>query len=95
MEIKKGDKVKVIYGSQKGKVGAVERVLGAKGSVLVSGVNLTKKSIKSQGIVEITRPVHSSKVAIICQKCQKETRVYQKLEGGKKNRLCKNCKSEL
>lgn len=95
MDIKKGDKVKVIYGSQKGKTGTVEKVLSAKGSISVSGVNLVKKSLKSQGIVETQRPINPSKVAVICPKCQKETRVSQKVENGKKTRVCKKCKSQL
>lgn len=95
MGIRKGDKVKVVYGSQKGKTGTVEKVLGAKGSILVSGVNLVKKSLKSQGIVETQRPVNPSKVVIICPKCQKETRVSQRVENAKKIRVCKRCKSEI
>lgn len=95
MDIKKGDKVKVVYGSQKGKTGTVEKVLNAKNSVLVAGVNLVKKSLKSQGVVEVQRPVDVSKVAIICPKCQKETRVLQTVENGKKTRICKKCKSQL
>ena len=95
MDIKKGDKVKVVYGSHKGKIGTVEKVLNAKGSILVSGINLVKKSLKSQGIVETQRPVDSSKVAIICPKCQKETRISQNVENGKKTRVCKKCKSQL
>lgn len=95
MEIRKGDKVKVVYGSQKGKTGTVEKILGSKGSILISGVNLVKKSIKSQGIVETQRPVNPSKVAIVCPKCQKETRISQKVENGKKIRVCKKCKSDL
>jgi len=95
MSIKKGDKVKVVYGSQKGKTGTVEKVLLDKGTVLVSGVNLVKKAIKSQGIVATQRPISLSKVAIVCPKCQKETRVSRKFENGKKTRICKKCKSEL
>lgn len=95
MNIKKGDKVKVIYGSQKGKVGAVEKVIPAKGSAVVSGVNMVKKHIKSSGIVDVVRPISLDKIAIVCPKCQKETRIGIKLEEGKRIRVCKTCQGAL
>lgn len=95
MNIKKGDKVKVIYGSQKGKVGAVEKVIPSKGSAVVAGVNMVKKHIKSSGIVDVVRPISLDKIAIVCPKCQKETRIGIKLEEGKRIRVCKTCQGAL
>ena len=95
MNIKKGDKVKVIYGSQKGKTGTVEKVISSKNMVVVSGVNLVKKNVKPSGIVDVVRPILLDKVAIVCPKCQKETKVGFKLEDGKKVRVCKSCQGSL
>lgn len=95
MDIKKGDKVKIIYGSQKGKTGTVERVISDKGTLLVSGVNLVKKSLKSQGVVQVQRPIAGSKAVVICPKCQKTTRVYHQKENGKKVRVCRECKLQI
>lgn len=68
MKIKKGDKVKVISGKDKGKSGAVVRALPKENKVVVEGVALYKRSLKgSQGkvgtIVERSRPIHVSNVA--------------------------------
>ena len=67
MKIKKGDKVKVITGKSKGKIGAVVRSLPKKGKVLVEGVNIMKRHVKgTQGqvgrIVERPEPIDASNV---------------------------------
>lgn len=95
MNIKKGDKVKVIYGSQRGKTGTVEKVLAAQNLVYVVGVNLVKKNIKSQGVIELPRPLTVSKLILICPKCQVETKAQSKNENGKKVRICKMCQAPL
>lgn len=71
MHIKKGDKVKVITGKDKGKSGAVVRAFPKDERVLVEGVNIKKlhKRPRKQGekgrIVEQATPVHVSNVRII------------------------------
>ena len=70
MKIKKGDKVKVISGKDKGKSGVVARALPKEDKVVVEGVALYKRSLKgSQGkvgtIVERSRPIHISNVALV------------------------------
>jgi large subunit ribosomal protein L24 len=63
MKIKKGDKVKVIYGKDKGKEGVVEKVYQKANKVLIPGINLYKKHIKKNekmpqgGIIEVPRPL--------------------------------------
>lgn len=102
MKIKKGDKVKVLLGKDRGKTGVVEQVFQKKGELLVGGVNIYKKHVKSRGekgntggIIDKTRPLAASKVALICPKCAKITRPgYQKLAEGK-NRICRVCKAEI
>lgn len=95
MNIKKGDKVKVIYGSNKGKEGTVEKILGSSGLAFVSGVNLAKKHIKSQGVVELLKPLQLSKLVVKCPKCQADTKPVSKEDNGKKIRICNKCEAPL
>ena len=80
MRIKKGDKVVVIAGSNKGKEGTVSAVLTKENKVVVSGVNLRKKHMKpSQAqpegkIVEKEAPIHVSNVALVDPKTNKPTK---------------------
>lgn len=101
MKIKKGDKVKITGGKDRGREGKVERVYPKQNKVLVSGVNIYKKHIKKSnqapqgGVVEVPRPLDVAKVALICPKCSKVTRVGYLGEKGKKLRVCKKCKSKF
>lgn len=69
MKIKKGDNVKVIAGSQKGKKGKVIRAIPSINKVVVEGVNLRKKAHKARKsgdqsqILEVAMPIHVSNVA--------------------------------
>lgn len=101
MKIKKGDKVKVIAGKDKGREGTVEKVYEKQTRVLIGGVNIYKKHIKKNekmpqgGVVEIPRPIDTAKVMVICPKCGKLTRVGYKQTSSKKVRVCKKCESVL
>jgi len=101
MKIKKGDKVRVIKGKDRGRESTVEAVLTKERKVVVSGLNVYKKAVRARqqgqkgGIVEITRPLPVENVMLLCPKCQKPTRVGYKVEGDKKLRLCKNCQQEF
>jgi large subunit ribosomal protein L24 len=94
-KIKKGDKVVVITGKDKGKTGEVTKVLVAEQRLIVSGINLVKKhekpSMKSQGgIVSKEASIHVSNVALADPKSGKATRVGFKIEkDGKKTRIAK------
>jgi len=96
--IKKDDKVKVISGKDKGKVGKVLKVVAKKSRVLVENVNSvkhhTRPSAKNRqgGIVEKEAPIHWSNVMLMCNKCIKAVRVKtRQLEDGKKVRVCPKC----
>jgi large subunit ribosomal protein L24 len=95
MKIKKGDRVKVIAGRSKGKVGDVLRVLPTEGRVVVSGVNMIKRHTKPNrneqgGIVEREAAVHVSNVALIDPKSDKPTKVgFKFLEDGRKVRFAR------
>ena len=70
MKIKKGDKVKVISGKDKGKSGVVVRALPKEDKVVVEGVALYKRSLKGREgkvgtIVERSRPIHVSNVMLV------------------------------
>lgn len=99
-KFKAQDQVKVVSGKDKGKTGKIEKVILKEEKIVVSGVNIYKrhkKVTKNQpaGIFEITRPINVSKVALICPKCQKLTRVGFIVENKSKKRICKKCKGVL
>ena len=95
LKIKKGDKVKVITGKSKGKVGDVLKVFPSEKKLIVSGVNLAKKHTKPTqtsegGIVQKELPIHVSNVSHIDPKTNEITKVgYKILEDGKKVRFAK------
>ena len=95
MHVKKGDKVMVISGKDKGKTGVVLEVLPKKERVLVEGVNIVKKHTKPNqanpqgGIVSQEAPIHVSNVMLIDPKSGEPTRVSYMVEGDKKVRVAK------
>lgn len=101
MKIKKGDNVLIIKGKDRGKIGKIIKVLPKENKVIIEGLNLVKKHIKPrrQGekgkIVEIPRPISVSNVKLICQNCNKPTRVGYKFEGEIKYRYCKKCQQVI
>ncbi len=94
-KIKKGDKVIVITGRDKGKSGEVLRVLREDNRVIVQGVNMVKRHTKpaagqTGGIVEKEASIHVSNVAHIDPKSSKPTRVgYKFLQDGRKVRFAR------
>lgn len=93
--IKKGDKVKIITGKDKGKEGEILKVLKENDRVLVSGINIAKRHTKASavsagGIVDKELSIHISNVAVIDPKSGSATKVgYKKLEDGKKVRFAR------
>src|SRR3989344_3651209 len=97
---KVGDQVQITTGKDKGKKGKIEKVLESENKIVVAGVNVYKRHRKvtrtqPAGIFEVTRPITASKVAIICPKCGKLTRVGFEIKGKVKSRICKKCKGSL
>jgi len=100
LKLKKRDKVKVLRGKDKGRDGEIETVFPAKMKVLVPGVNIYKKHVKGVrgqkgGIYDVPRPLDFSKVALVCPKCKKATRVGFKMAGSEKVRVCRKCGREV
>jgi len=97
-KIKKGDTVVVLVGKDKGSKGRVLRVIPKKDQVVVEGVNIVKKHHKSRGqndpsrIIEVVKPLHISKVQLVCPHCQKPTRVGIRVDkANRRQRFCKKC----
>jgi len=101
MKLKKGDKVQVITGRDKGRKGKIERVYEKSNTVVIPDINMYKKHVKKTeqtpkgGIVEVPRPLNASKVALVCPKCNKVSRIGYEVKKGTKNRICKKCQSVL
>ncbi|MBU5594665.1 50S ribosomal protein L24 [Amphibacillus sp. MSJ-3] len=95
MHVKKGDKVKVLSGKDKGKQGVILAVFPKKDRVLVEGVNMVKKHQKPSqdnpqgGIQEQEAPIHVSNVLPIDPKTGEPTRVGYEERDGKKVRIAK------
>ena len=95
LKIKKGDRVKVIAGRSKGKVGDVLRVIPTESRVVVAGVNVIKRHTKpgrsdAGGIIEREAAIHVSNVALLDPKSDKPTKVgFKFLEDGRKVRFAR------
>jgi len=95
LKIRKGDRVKVIAGRSKGKIGDVLRVIAADQRVVVSGVNVIKRHTKpnrteSGGIIEREAAIHVSNVALLDPKTDKPTKIgFKFLEDGRKVRFAR------
>ena len=94
-KIRRGDRVVVLTGREKGKTGEVLRVLRKDERVLVQGVNMVRRHQKPSqlnpgGIMEKEAPLHISNVSLIDPKTDKPTRVgFTVLEGDRKVRVAR------
>ncbi len=109
-KFKIGDTVKITAGKDHGREGKIEMLLpigkasGPKGlrpgGVIIPGVNMYKKHVKGQGdnkggVYDLPRPLGLGKIALLCPKCKKITRVGFKFVGKDKVRICKKCGKEI
>ncbi len=102
MGVKKNDTVVVIAGDEKGKKGRVLAIYPEKKRLVVERLNIIKRHMKPSrkytqgGIIEKEAPIHRSNVMLVCPKCDKPTRIKQRvLEDGVKVRVCEKCKEVL
>jgi len=100
--IKKDDKVKVVTGKDKGKIGKVLKVMKKKNRILIENINMVKRHSrptaknKQGGIVEGEAAIHWSNVMVMCNKCITPVRMRtQRLEDGKKIRVCRKCNEAI
>jgi len=98
MHIRKKDKVKILSGNDRGKVGEVLKVFPDTGRIIVEKVKMMKRHTrKSQsapqgGIIEREAPVNVSNVMLICPKCNAAARTGTAvLDDGSRVRTCKKC----
>jgi large subunit ribosomal protein L24 len=101
MTVRRGDKVRIIAGKDKGKDGKVLRSYPYKERVMVEGANMIKKhtrpSQKNQqgGIMSVEGTIHVSNVMLICPTCSEPTRVGRRREGNSRVRVCKKCGKDI
>ena len=96
--IKKDDKVKVIAGKDKGKIGKVMKTNRKNNRIVVENINIIKRHVRpggqhrQGGIIESEGPIQRSNVMLLCNKCVAPIRIKMKrLEDGKKIRVCRKC----
>ncbi len=107
--IKKDDRVEVITGKNRGKVGKVKKLVVDKNRlrVIVEGVNMVTRHTKPSqpgapsGKLQKEAPLHISNVALLCPKCNEATRVAHQFvptvgsDKPRKVRVCKKCKEQI
>ena len=102
IRIKKDDKVKVLTGKDKGKIGKVLKVVKKTNRVVVENINVVKvhqrptQANPQGGIVDKTMPINVSNLMVMCNSCVKPTRIgIKQLEDGKRVRICKKCNQQI
>ena len=101
LKLRKGDRVRVLRGKDRGQTGEISRVLPREGRVIVEGVNRVKKHQKATratmqgGIIDKDMPLPVSSVALICGDCGPTRVGYKENDRGVKVRVCKKCDREL
>ena len=100
--VRKGDKVLVISGKDKGRKGKILLSFRTKNRVVVEGANLVKRHTRASqkspkgGIVEKPGSINISNVQLICPNCDQATRIgSKKTAEGKRIRICRKCESEI
>ncbi len=93
-KIKKGDQVKVMTGSDKGKIGVVLKMFPKDNKALVEGVNLVTKHTKPSkdtegGLIKKSLPIHTSNLAYFDSNSNSHSKVGFKLDSGLKVRVLK------
>jgi large subunit ribosomal protein L24 len=101
MKLRKGDRVRVLTGKDRGDEGEVMRVFPKENKVIVEGVNVAKKHQRAlratmqAGIIDKDMPIPASNVAIICS-TDGPTRIgYRFDDQGKKVRICRKCGGDI
>ncbi len=101
-KIRKEDTVLLLKGKDRGRSGAVRKVLPRDSKVIVTGINVVKRHVRPRGpqkpggIIEREAPISWANVALICQSCSKPARVgFRARVDGRKVRYCKRCDGNL
>ena len=103
LDIHRDDTVQVMSGKDRGKRGVVVRTVPQSGKIVVKGVNILKRhkragqqkgstTVRQGGIVDFEAPLDYSNVMLVCNKCDKPTRIRKTvLPNGAKAIVCVNC----
>jgi large subunit ribosomal protein L24 len=106
MKLRKGDRVKVLLGKDRGDEGEIMRVLPKENKVIVEGVNVAKKHQRAMratmqaGIIDKDMPMPASNVALVCPNCG-PTRIGYRFDdsapgtAAKKVRICRKCGGDV
>ena len=101
MKLRKGDRVRVLQGKDRGETGVIMRVLPKTNRVIVDGVNVAKKHQKATratmqgGIIDKDMPIDISNVALVCPNCGPTRVGYRFDDEGKKVRICRKCGGDV
>ena len=103
MKIKKGDRVRVLSGKDRGKEGEVMRAIPSQDKVIVDGVNRVKKNQRQTratmqgGIIDKDMPIPVANVALVCKACGRPTRIGYRIDDavGAKVRVCRRCGADV
>jgi large subunit ribosomal protein L24 len=96
-KVKKGDRVQVIAGNDRGKIGRVLAVHPERGRAIVENVHMITKhqratqNLRQPGIIQREGTINMSNLLMICPECDEPTRVGFAEVDGKKLRRCKQC----
>lgn len=102
LSIRKGDRVQVIAGKEKGKKGKVLFALPKEDRVVIEGIAMIKRHMRPTqkvpqgGIQEREAAIHVSNVQLVCPSCGQPTRVgHRTTDTGGKIRVCRACKGDI
>ena len=101
MRLKKGDRVRVLSGKDRGKEGQIMRAFPAERKVIVEGVNVVKRhtrptrAARQAGIIDKNMPMPVSSVAIVCSQCGPTRVGFRFDDQGRKVRVCRKCGGDL
>jgi large subunit ribosomal protein L24 len=101
LSIRKGDRVRILAGKDKGREGKVLRAYPHKERVSIEGANMIKKSTRPSqknpqgGILQMEGSIHVSNVMLVCPSCGQPTRISRRREGGTRIRVCKKCNKDI
>ena len=97
MKIRKGDRVQVIAGKDKGREGLVMRAIPSAQKIIVEGVNTARKHQRATrttmqgGIIDRDMPIHVSNVMLVCGECGPVRAGFSFEDDGSKVRVCRRC----
>lgn len=101
LKLKKGDLVKVVSGKEKGKQAKILKTIPQSRKVILEGLFLVKKirrprkAGEKSEMINLSMPVHVSKLMLVCSYCHKAVRVGYSLQDKEKTRVCKSCGNKI